>query len=239
MKIKLLTIPNAVTCFNLAAGCAAIERAFAGDWACAFGMIAAAAVFDFLDGLCARLLHSYSEVGKQLDSLADVVSFGAAPALVLFCFLRHFYGAGWEAYLVFVIAVFSALRLAKFNLDERQSVDFIGLPTPANALIISSLIYVLSVREGFAQGLSPWWLIGAAGALSALLVGEIPMFSLKFKSLRLRGNEKRYVFLGLSAILLILWRIEAVPAIGALYILESICLRIICRTSPKIVEPSR
>ncbi len=235
MKIKLLTIPNAVTCLNLAAGCAAIERAFAGDWAWAFGMIVVAAVFDFLDGLCARLLHSYSEVGKQLDSLADVVSFGAAPALVLFCFLRDFHGAGWEAYLAFAVAVFSALRLAKFNLDTRQSVDFIGLPTPANALIISSSIYVLGETPGF----SPWWLIGVAGGLSVLLVSEIPMFSLKFKSLGWRGNEKRYVFLGLSAVLLILCGLKAVPVIGGLYILESICLRISCRTSSKILEPSK
>lgn len=242
MKIKLFTIPNVITCLNLAAGCVAIERAFAGDFAGAFGAIAVAAVFDFLDGFCARLLKSYSEVGKQLDSLADAVSFGAAPALVLFCFLRGMPGVIWEAYLAFAVAAFSALRLAKFNLDERQSVDFIGLPTPANALLISSLVFVMTHQgKGAFHFLlsSPWYLIGLAAVLSVLLVSEIPMFSLKFKSLRPRGNEKRYVFLVLSLVMLILWQLSAVPAIVGLYILLSLFFRIICRASSNTLEPNR
>ena len=242
MKIKLFTIPNGITCLNLVAGCVAIERAFAGDFAGAFGAVAAAAVFDFLDGFCARLLKSYSEAGKQLDSLADVVSFGAAPALVLFNLLRAFPGTtAWEPWLVFIVAACSALRLAKFNLDERQSVDFIGLPTPANALLVSSLAFVMTRQEkGPLHFLfsSPWWLIGLAAMLSVLLISEIPMFSLKFKSLRWRGNEKRYVFLGIALILLTGWQLTAVPAILALYILLSLFFNTVCRTSSKTLEPS-
>ncbi|MDR0953937.1 MAG: CDP-diacylglycerol--serine O-phosphatidyltransferase [Rikenellaceae bacterium] len=229
MKIKLFTLPNAITCLNLAAGCVAIERAFAGDFGGAFVWVVVAAVMDFLDGLVARLLHAYSETGKELDSLADTVSFGAAPAFVLFNLLRQSGFSGWEPWLVFVVALFSALRLAKFNVDTRQSTEFIGLPTPANALLIVSLIFLIGTPEGkpLAFLLScPWYLIGLALALSALLVSEIPMFSLKFKSLGWRENKIRYIFLGLSLLLLVLslfgWWMYAPPMILVLYILLSL-----------------
>jgi CDP-diacylglycerol--serine O-phosphatidyltransferase len=232
MKLKLFTLPNAVTCLNLISGCVAVERAFAGDFLLAFLFVAAAAVFDFLDGFCARLLKSYSEVGKQLDSLADMVSFGAAPAFVLFNYLRGVPDiSGWEPYLVFVVAAFSALRLAKFNLDERQSTEFIGLPTPANALLIVSMVFSLSSEAGVL--IRPLWLswvlIGSALVLSVLLVSEIRMFSLKFKSFGWRGNEIRYVFLILSLLLLVLFGLYAVPCILLLYILLSILWNVVCR----------
>lgn len=243
MKINLYTLPNAVTCLNLLAGCGAIERALAGDFAWAFGLTAAAAAFDFLDGLCARLLHSYSEAGKQLDSLADVVSFGAAPAFALFSLLRGMEGiAGWMPYTVFVLTAFSALRLAKFNLDERQSVDFIGLPTPACALLIVSLVYLLTADPlGPLRFLldSPAWSIGLAGVLSFLLVSGIRLFSLKFRSFGWRGNEARYLFLGSSLVAFGLFRLYAVPLAVILYILFSLFLRIVCRTSSKTLEPSK
>jgi CDP-diacylglycerol--serine O-phosphatidyltransferase len=225
MKLRLFTLPNAVTCLNLVAGCVAVERAFAFDFAGAFLFVAIAAVLDFLDGFAARLLKSYSEVGKQLDSLADAVSFGAAPAFALFNLLRSGGFTGPEVYLVFVVAAFSALRLAKFNLDRRQSDGFIGLPTPANALLIVSLVFQAGRAEsGPLSGLldTPWTLIGLSVVLSLLLVGEIPMFSLKFKTFGWRGNAIRYLFLAASLALLLIFRIAAVPMIVGGYIAFSL-----------------
>lgn len=225
MKLKLFTIPNLITCLNLVSGCIAIERTFSGDMAGAFLFILLAAVFDFLDGFFARLLNSYSEVGKELDSLADVISFGAAPSFVMFNALR-FYGdfTGWEIYLVFILGAFSALRLAKFNLDTRQTTEFIGLPTPASTLLVVSLVYS-SAQEGNAMGFllsSPWWLIGLAVVMSLLLVSEIPMFSLKLKSLVWKGNEFRYILVVSALVLLIFFGRFSVPYIMVLYILLSV-----------------
>ena len=234
MKIKLFTIPNAITCLNLVAGCMAIEHALAGDFGGAFLFVAIAAVLDFLDGFFARLLRSYSEIGKELDSLADVVSFGAAPAFVLYGLLREGGFSGWEPYLVFIVAAFSALRLAKFNLDTRQGTEFIGLPTPACALLIVSLAYLFTIDENgplFFLLSSPWWLIGLASALSLLLVSEIPMFSLKFKSLGWKGNEVRYIFLLVSLVLLVVLKVYAIPCILLLYILASIVRNAVCKIS--------
>lgn len=232
MKIKLFTIPNIITCLNLVAGCIAIERSFAGDFGGAFLWVVIAAVLDFLDGFSARLLKSYSEVGKELDSLADAVSFGAAPAFVLFNLLRLDGMTGWVPYLAFIVAAFSALRLAKFNLDTRQSTEFIGLPTPANALLIVSLVYLLTAQEKgplLFLASSPWILIGLAALLSLLLVSEIPMFSLKFKSFAWKGNQIRYIFLLFSLILLIWLRLYAVPVILLSYILFSVLRALACR----------
>ena len=238
MKLTLFTIPNGITCLNLVAGCIAIERAFAGDFRWAFLLIVIAAVLDFFDGFFARLLKSYSEIGKELDSLADQISFGAAPAFVLFNMLRESGYTGWEPYLVFVVAAFSALRLAKFNLDTRQTTEFIGLPTPANALLLVSLVYLIGTEE---NGLllfllsSPWILIGLSLVLSLLLVSEIPMFSLKFKSFGWKGNGLRYSFLLISALLLVFFRFYAVPSILLLYILLSLLRNLLCKS--KSVEP--
>ena len=237
MKLKIFTIPNVITCLNLVSGCIAIERSFAGDFLWAFLFVVIAAVLDFFDGFTARLLKSYSDIGKELDSLADVVSFGAAPSFVLFNFLRGEGFTGWEPYLVFVVAAFSALRLAKFNLDTRQTTEFIGLNTPANALLIVSLVYLTGTEEhGILSVLasSPWILIGLAVALSLLLVSEIPMFSFKFKSFGWRGNGLRYSFLLVSLVLLILFRFYAVPCILLLYILVSILRNLI--NKPKTSE---
>jgi len=227
MKPHLFTIPNAITCLNLLAGCVAIECAAAHDYTGVLATVALAAVFDFLDGLVARLLHSYSETGRQLDSLADAVSFGVAPAFALFNSLHMF--VGWERWLVFVLAAFSALRLAKFNVDTRQSEGFIGLPTPACALLVVSLVYLAA--EGQAAWLldSPWILIGVAIVLSALLVSEVPMFSLKFRTWGWRGNEVRWIFLAASLILLVLFQICAIPMIIGGYIVFSLLAALVRR----------
>ncbi len=227
MKLKLFTVPNAVTCLNLIAGCVAIERSFHGDFAGAFLFVGIAAACDFLDGFLARLLHAYSDVGRELDSLADVVSFGAAPSFALFNLLRTAGFGGPEVYAVFIVAAFSALRLAKFNLDTRQSDGFIGLPTPANALLVVSLVFLTGSGPAGEKGPllflldTPWYGIGLSVVLSLLLVSEMPMFSLKFKSFGWRENEIRYLFLLFAGLLLVLFGIYAIPMIVGAYILIS------------------
>ena len=153
MKIKIFTIPNIITCFNLLMGCAALISAFRGELKFAFWFIVAGAVFDFLDGLFARLLNQYSPVGKELDSLADMVTFGTVPAVIMWQLLMPVAGANL-ALLGFLIAPMSALRLAKFNVDQRQTSEFIGLPTPANAMFISSLVFL-----NFSIPCWVWWLL--------------------------------------------------------------------------------
>lgn len=174
-------IPNTITSMNLLCGIFGVIVALEGRVDRAFLLMLAAAVFDFCDGFAARLLKAYSPVGKELDSLSDVVSFGVLPALVLYR-LMAFQVRGWIVYLPLVLAVFSALRLAKFNVDERQHATFLGLPTPAAAMICGSLAYYVW-NEPFtvlAQWCGTLWFVPAvAVVLSALLVCEVPMFSLK------------------------------------------------------------
>lgn len=184
-------IPNAVTCCNLLSGCVATAFALQGDYRPALLFIVLGATFDFFDGLTARLLHVSSPVGKELDSLADVVTFGVAPSAMVFSLLQTLTTNAVLPYAAFLLAAFSALRLARFNLDERQTTSFIGLPTPANALFWSSL--TCTVTPGF-----PYLLVLLLGLIllfSWLLVSPIPMFSLKFKNARWKDNRVRYVFL--------------------------------------------
>ena len=138
--MKLLNIPNTITCLNLISGCIATYWAFQGDYRMALLFIVIGAVFDFFDGMVARLLHVSSPIGKELDSLADDITFGFAPSAIIFSYLSHLtsYISPLIPYLAFIMAAFSALRLAKFNLDERQALGFIGLPTPANPLPMPS-----------------------------------------------------------------------------------------------------
>ena len=153
------------------------------------------AVFDFFDGMSARLLHVSSNIGKELDSLADDITFGFAPSAIVFSYLCSFHiHLIILPFLAFVMAAFSALRLAKFNLDERQALGFIGLPTPANALFWGSLIVGLHQSGFFFEGLE--WVILAGVFISCyLLVAEIPMFALKFKHWGWKGNEIKYIFI--------------------------------------------
>ena len=203
-------IPNSITCCNLISGCIAIAFAYEGkqEWALAFIIIGA--VFDFFDGMVARLLHVSSPIGKELDSLADDITFGAAPAMMVFTFLHQLPYPDWLdgareylPYVAFLIAAFSALRLAKFNLDERQATSFIGLPTPANALFWGSLIVGGGTRLIHIPYALPVVLVLIV--LSCwMLVAEIPLFALKFKQWGWKGNETKYIFL-ITCIPLIVW----------------------------------
>ncbi|OFX45794.1 MAG: CDP-diacylglycerol--serine O-phosphatidyltransferase [Bacteroidetes bacterium GWC2_33_15] len=231
-------IPNTITSLNLLSGCLSILLSFEGYILAAVYLIFFAAIFDFLDGMTARLLKVYSTLGKELDSLADVISFGAAPAFIVFQMMKTaLYGTGQlpfyeyisaQEYLFllipFLIPVLSAVRLAKFNLDERQADSFIGLPTPANALFFVSLFIVtLTNSNAFVLNLfyNKYFLAILIVIFSLLLVAEFPMFSLKFKNLGLRDNKIRYLFIGLSVILLILLHSIAVPVIIILYLILS------------------
>lgn len=188
-------IPNMLTCCNLLCGAIAIYLSTQHIYAIAFGLILVAAVFDFLDGFVARLLHVSSPIGKELDSLADVVTFGLAPSMMLMCFLHTHSPLGEWSLSVFLMAAFSALRLAKFNLDTRQSDSFIGLATPANAIFWASLITCLHT---FVPQVPHWgaWLLVAGCLFSCwLLVAEIPFFALKFHNFSWKDNTIRYIFL--------------------------------------------
>lgn len=218
-------IPNAVTCLNLFSGCLALCHIFAGDLVTGAYFVALSALFDFFDGLLARALHVSSPIGKDLDSLADVVSFGVVPGAFMFDLLRQS-GVGlptWLPYAGFIVTVFSALRLAKFNNDTRQSDSFIGLPTPACTLVVAALPLILD-HDRFALSpfiLNPWTLLALTLVLSGLLVAELPLFALKFKSLRWQENKVRLLFLLLSVALLVGLGSAAVPLIILLYVVLS------------------
>lgn len=202
-------IPNTITCCNLISGCIATVCALYGMPDMALLFIILGAVFDFFDGMSARLLHVSSEIGKELDSLADDITFGVAPASIIWWqlgivdypeFLEPLRGI--VPFFAFVISAFSALRLAKFNLDTRQTTSFIGLPTPANALFWGSLIVGFNQELINSQLTLPLMLIGICIS-SWLLIAEIPMFALKFKHWGLKGNEIKYGFVIFSAAALI------------------------------------
>lgn len=198
-------IPNIVTCCNLISGCIAVVFAICGVPEMALLFIILGAVFDFFDGMTARLLHVSSEIGKELDSLADDVTFGVAPASILFWYLNVIdYPTVIEPlrdyvpFFAFVISAFSALRLAKFNLDTRQTTSFIGLPTPANALFWGSFIVGFGEQMAYSSLTMPLLIVGIVLS-SWLLVAEIPMFALKFKQWSFKGNEIKYCFIAFSA----------------------------------------
>lgn len=227
-------IPNAITSCNLLSGCLAIGVAFqaeAGDVLAlqlAFGLIVLGAVFDFFDGFVARLLHVSSPIGKELDSLADVITFGLAPATIVYALLTTMApepSLAYVSFAAFLIAPFSALRLAKFNLDERQSHGFIGLPTPANALFWGALAISLVAHPDFyaAHRETLFWALVAGLPVSCwILVSEVPMFALKFKHFGWSGNELRYSFIAASALLLGLLGWAGFSAIVVLYVILSV-----------------
>lgn len=222
-------IPNCITCLNIVSGCIAIVMALQGELLYAAGWIIAAAVFDFFDGFAARLLKAYSPIGKDLDSLADIVSFGVAPGMVVFWLLKEAAPAlpfgivnAYIPYAAFVIPAFSGLRLAKFNNDTRQTDSFIGLPVPAHALFWASAgcsaLPVVHHGEGLFAGIT----IAAAVCTSLLLVSEIPMFSLKIKSLLWKGNELRYVLILCALAFVVLWGFLGIAGTILLYVVLSI-----------------
>lgn len=212
-------IPNCITLMNQLSGIVAVMAAYESRFDIALLFMLMGAVFDFFDGMAARLLKVSSPMGKELDSLADMISFGLLPGMVAFRLLGPL-AEVWEylPYAGFVITLFSALRLAKFNIDTRQSDSFIGLATPANAILWVGAAY------GFPEllaGVSPWWTVAAAVVSSCLLVCEIPMFSLKFHNLRLKENAIRYVFLAGAVVLAALFRLKSLPMIIMWYLLLS------------------
>lgn len=204
-------IPNTLTCLNVFSGSIASVMAFEGNYLCAVIWVMMGAIFDFFDGFSARLLKAYSPIGKDLDSLADMITFGLAPALIVFRFLSDISPLalnGGESnaltetipFISFILVVFSALRLAKFNNDTRQSTSFIGLNTPSNAIFWMSLCYSLNISSQSVQIVSFYPIIALIFIMSFLLISEIPMFSLKIKNLKWKGNECRYILLALSII---------------------------------------
>lgn len=237
-------IPNFITSLNVVSGTLAVLFAIKGNLTLSVILILAAAVFDFFDGMSARLLKAYSPLGKELDSLADMVSFGLAPGMLMMVMLEYsLFGTNvrmgnlsglpfWEIAIIasaLLIPVFSALRLAKFNIDTRQTNSFIGLPTPANAIFISSL--ALITEHGRFSGLDrlllqPVSLVIITIGMSLLLVSELPMFSLKFKNLTWRDNQTRFIFLGLSIILISTLGIYGITASIATFILISLIQKI-------------
>jgi CDP-diacylglycerol--serine O-phosphatidyltransferase len=281
--MKLFTIPNIITLLNLLCGCLAIVFAFDGNLVWSAYLVGIAAVLDFLDGFVARALKQYSEIGKQLDSLADMVTFGVVPGVVMFqIFKASFFIETYTSFLktwdpvtkpnahfdysilicsiAFLLTLFSALRLAKFNIDTRQSESFIGVPTPANAILICSFPLAFSQLTGVnffgptqfiddynfvlfggimkpgtpdlcAILLNKFFLIGLVLVMSFLLISEIPLFSLKFKSFGWKGNEIRWSFLGMCVVLLATLQFVGIPLAIVLYILMSIVNNILNRKS--------
>lgn len=231
-------IPNTITCCNLISGCIATLSAFMGETHLALLWIIIGAVFDFFDGMSARLLHVSSSIGKELDSLADDITFGMAPAAIVFYEMEIMDYPAFLApiqpyvpFVAFLIAAFSALRLAKFNLDERQAMGFIGLPTPANALFWGALL--VGARD-FIENTS--WILPVVVCMILLscwlLVSEIPMFALKFKHWGWKGNQVKYLFLITCVPLLIVFGVTAFAIIIAWYVLLSALVNIRNRKQP-------
>lgn len=214
-------LPNLITLCNLFSGCVATVFALGGDYRAALAMICVGNVFDFFDGLTARLLGVSSAIGKELDSLADVVTSGVAPSAMLYMLLQSCGASPVQALGAFIIAAFSGLRLAKFNLDTRQSTSFIGLPTPANALFWGALVYGAGERLAAWPGALPS--LGAGIILSSwLLVSEVPMFALKFKTWAPAPNALRYGYLAAAAVLVGTLGAPGLSAAVALYVVLSL-----------------
>ncbi len=233
-------IPNFITMLNLFSGCVAVVMAVWGELELAALFVFIGIFFDFFDGLAARKLGVQSELGIQLDSLADMVTSGLVPGIVMFQLLSITSGwssgvnhtVGWEwspshdlsnyvPFLGFLITLASAYRLAKFNIDEDQVTSFIGLPTPANALLIVSLPLILFYQGNDAYNeiiTNKWFLIGLTLISCYLLNARIPLFALKFKNFGFKGNETRYIFLLLCIVLLIVLKFAAIPLIIVMYV---------------------
>lgn len=228
-------IPNTVTCCNLFSGCIASYMAFQGNYTLATLFIILGAIFDFFDGMLARLLHVSGPMGKELDSLADDITFGFAPATVVFSLFHEVYYPDFLMplkdflpFAAYLIAVFSALRLGKFNIDPRQSSSFIGLPTPANALFWSSLT-VGAHSFLTSTSFNALYLLALVCIMSYLLIAELPMFSLKFKNLSWTDNKVTYLFLIVCIPLLAVWQLSGFAAVIGWYIILSIILNLTCK----------
>jgi len=235
-------IPNFITSLNLLSGCIALVFAFDGELVMTSVFIGLGAFFDFIDGFAARLLKVNSSIGKELDSLADVITFGLVPGVVIYQLMQldlsapGFYVSKSPVFtfLAFLIPVFSAIRLAKFNTDTRQEEVFYGLPTPASALFLGSFPLVLMQQklpfglsiDGIHALITNFYVLASLTVLvSWLMVSEIRLFSLKFKSFDWEKNKVRYIFLGISIALLVILHFVAMPLIIILYVLLSVIFK--------------
>lgn len=232
-------IPNFITTLNLFSGCVGIILAMQDQLSLAAYFIGIAALFDFFDGLAARLLHVKSEIGKELDSLADVVSFGVLPGMLIFQLMNESTNMPFPnnelhlfAFVAFIIPVLSAVRLAKFNIDTRQTTSFIGLPVPANALFLGSLP-LMKMQAGYSD--SPAWVHTLTGnyyvlaviaiGMSLLLVSNIPLISLKFRNLKFAENKPQFILVAFGIISFALLTFTAIPLIILAYIVLSLLFK--------------
>lgn len=236
MRIKQ-HIPNAITCGNLISGCFSILFLAMGMPVKAAIMIFVAGLFDFLDGFSARLLHAHSPIGADLDSLSDVVSFGVAPGFIMYWLMSRYFDSRLWLYewwrpiggfnvlpcLAFLLPVFSAIRLAKFNIDDTQKTSFRGLPAPGMAVFMASLPLALSQVGHLTDGaLGYWACLGITLVFSFMMVCNLRFFSFKMKSVAWKGNEVRWIFLIIAVVGFAAFKLVALPFIMMVYILMSV-----------------
>lgn len=226
-------IPNSITCCNLLSGCISIALMCNGCAVAAGVMIFIAAVFDFFDGFAARLLKAYSPLGAQLDSLSDVISFGVAPSFIIYHYLNQavvldVMGFNVLPFMAFFLAVFAALRLAKFNIDDRQTTSFIGLPTPAMGIFVAAFPFLLKneslvlIRNLITN---PYFLTALIVVFCYLMISEIPFFSLKIKNLNFKENIHIYVLAIFTIAALVFLGLAAIPFVILFYVIEAILIR--------------
>jgi len=217
-------LPNFLTCCNLVCGCLGVVFCLEGRPVPAAYFVWVAGAFDFFDGFAARKLHVSSPIGKELDSLADMVSFGLLPSLVMYKLIGSSTQLEWLPYIAFMIAVFSALRLAIFNVDETQSDSFKGLNTPSNTLFITSLPLISTQVGDWLY--TPWMLVIITIVFSLLMVSRLEFFAFKFKNFSWADNKIRFTFLLVSVLLLAVLHLVAIPLIILLYIALSLAVRL-------------
>lgn len=224
-------IPNTITAGNLFCGCLAVIKVSEGNYVDAVYLVGLALILDFLDGFAARLLNVKSEIGAQLDSLADMITFGFVPGLLMYSMLNSsIQGAYpyWVSYIGFLITIFSAVRLAKFNIDVRQTEAFFGLPTPANAIMICSLPLIIHFQPfvgnvNLIEWISnPIFLLVLTVLSSYLMIADVELIALKFQNFSWADNKMRYFLIGLIVILLLAFKILAVPLILFSYLILSV-----------------
>jgi CDP-diacylglycerol--serine O-phosphatidyltransferase len=224
-------IPNTITCGNLVSGCLSILFVASGRPVAAALMVFVAGLFDFLDGFAARLLNAHSPIGGDLDSLSDVVSFGVAPGFIMHWLMSHaqhpevtLFGLDLLPCLAFLLPVFSAIRLAKFNIDDTQKTSFRGIPAPGMAIFMASLPLALTQAGHLADGALGYWpCLGITLIFSFMMVSNLRFFSFKMKSAKWKGNEVRWIFLLVAVVSYIIFRWLALPFVMMLYVLMSIC----------------
>ena len=222
-------IPNAITCLNLLSGCVACIFAFHSQetfgtlkgYELVYILIGAAAVFDFCDGAAARLLHATSSIGKELDSLSDLISFGVAPAMLMYNTMYHFNGGEFTAFAALMIAIFGAVRLARFNVDDRQTDTFIGLPIPANAIFWIGVCALIN-QYGYPGDIAA---IAALAFMSLFMVAPIKMYSLKFHNFGFRENYKRYLIIFSAVAFVLFLGVSGLTWSIVIYILLSVFSR--------------